>query len=344
MRIITLFAIFIVSSFVNVPLINASVTGQKSESDDPGKAVSPVTIRADKSILKPEGETIRSWEGIGNVRISYDDTLNKLEFECDYTSFERTGDNENYVDSIVLKGNVHGVFNNWKVSADNVRLELNKVMYSLFSDDDIRIGYELYTFITGNAKFDRLTGIGEFPFGGIFEFTLKEDSLIPAEMSPDENKNIFADCIRFDQTGGRLTVPVMTLFCNVEPDGSFIPVRLATQDGITTPLNFIPEMESELKFTKLEFLINENKLEAKEGITLKNGSCELTASDALIDWNNRNMIIRGDVRISREMIDFESGILSISWDEEGKLTLRAEKSPKMSIRIPKEAIENDTRS
>ena len=323
--------IFILSFFVS------GVYAQPEDTQD----MAQIEISAVTSKISWEGDIIRQWSASGDVSIVYIREDKAFRCVADNALFIRSGNEKPFTDKLEITGNIQAELNGINIDTENLCLLSDGEKYSIESDSPTVIVSDGYTLKTDKIYFDASNNLGQFQDGAEFIFSTSDntrDQKIKKEskLNEDNSGNLFGQCLRIDTSGGRLIAPVMQMEYLIDEKGRFIPSIVSLpKGGELLPTLDDSSYASTFTFDDVKFDLANSFLDAS-GITMINGPCKITAGNISIDWEKRNIIMKGDVSLSREMINFESGKISIMWDDEGRLSLTATDKPKMRISVPEE--------
>lgn len=298
-----------------------------------------IDITAAKNKIRWDEDIIRSWEAIGDVSVEY--ARGEKSFVCTAESvfFNRSGDSKPFTDKLTIKGNIHANLNGMEIESEHLVLTSDVDSYKIDSATETTIQSDSCTVITELLHFDASNGIGNFPAGAEFIFMLdndKADSQKSSDTKPTEN--MFGQCLRIDTTGGRLVTPAMELHYTLDDNGKFKASNVVMPSGGELfPLEIDDLYESKFVFGSVEFNIQESRLVASKQIQLINGPCAISANNVELDWENHHLEMSDDVILTRDMIEFTTGAIEITWDDEGRISLTATDNPSMCIKVPESA-------
>lgn len=298
-----------------------------------------IDITAAKNKIRWDEDIIRSWEAIGDVSVEY--TRGEKSFTCTAESvyFNRSGDCKPFTDKLTIEGNIQANLNGMEIESEHLVLTSDADSYKIDSATETIIQSDSCIAVTELLQFDAANGIGSFPSGAEFIFMLDEDKA-DSQNSPGTKptENMFGQCLRIDTTGGRLVTPAMELHYTIDDDGKFRASNVVMPSGGELfPLEIDDSSESKFIFGSVEFNIQESRLVASKQIQLINGPCAISAENVELDWENRHLKMSGDVSLTRDIIEFTTGAIEITWDDEGRISLTATDNPSMCIKVPESA-------
>lgn len=298
-----------------------------------------IDITAAKNKIRWDDDIIRSWEAIGDVSVEYSRGGKSFVCTAESVYFNRSGDIKPFTDKLEINGNIHANLNGMEIESEHLVLTSDADSYKIDSATETTIQSDSCTVITELLHFDASNGIGNFPSGAEFIFML-DDNKADSQESPDIRPadNMFGQCLRIDTSGGRLVTPAMELHYTIDDDGKFRASNaVMSSGGELFPLEIDDLNESKFVFGSVEFNIQESRLVASKQIQLINGPCAISAENVSLDWENHHLEMSGGVSLIRDIIEFTTGAIEITWDDEGRISLTATDKPCMCIKVPESA-------
>ena len=324
-----LLAILFLLCFASIALAQTDETNNQARID----------ITAAKNKIRWDEDIIRSWEANGDVSVEYARGDRYFFCTAEQVSFSRFGDNKPFADKLEIRGNIHANLNGMRIESEHLILTSDADNYKIDSQTETKIESDSCIAVTELLQFDASNGIGKFPAGAEFTFMLDDDKA-KSQNSPDTEptENMFGQCLRIDTTGGRLVTPAMELYYTIDDDGKFRASNVVMPSGGELfPLEMDDLYESKFVFGSVEFNIQESRLVASKQIQLINGPCAISAKTVSLDWENHHLEMSGDVSLIRDFIEFTTGAIEITWDDEGRISLTATEKPCMCIKVPESA-------
>ncbi|MBU1024043.1 hypothetical protein KKB99_07140 [bacterium] len=324
---------YILSTIIILTSLLPCVYSQIDDTQD----MAQIEISAVTSKIRWEGDIIRQWSASGDVSVTYVREDKAFKCKADNALFIREGDKKPFKDKLEITGNIQSELNGMHINTGKLYLLSDAENYSIESDSPTVITTGDYSLNTDKIYFDASNNLGQFPDGAEFIFSIGDNGNKTKNTPETENSsNLFGQCLRMDTNGGRLVAPVMQMEYLIDEKGRFIPSNVNLPNGgELLPISDDSSFTSTFTFDQMKFDLVSSFLDAS-GIAMINGPCKITAGNITIDWERQNIIMSGDVLLSREMIDFQSGIINILWDDEGRLSLTATEKPKMRINVPEE--------
>lgn len=301
------------------------------ESDD-GR----IEISATVSKIKWDEEIIRSWDASDGVEIMYSRGGRAFICKADRALFTREGIEDSFKDKIQINGNITSNLDGINLISSELTLENIGESYRVEAGKDTSISGDDYSIETGHLLFDASDGKGQFPDGATFKFSIKNEegkNILPFEYSEG---NFFGQCLKIDTSGGVIETSQLDIQYSLDANDNFTLTRVILPSGAELhPLNkAFEDSEMLLSFGKAEIDFEKLNLSAHEKVVISNGPCKISCNDFSINWDSRNMILQGDVALERESVKFQTGILELNWDDEGRISLVAKENPKMIINVP----------
>jgi hypothetical protein len=328
---LTVFAIFFIS--LTTSFIFAAENPPPTDSQD------NIGISAELSKIKWDKDIIRSWDASGDVEIEY--TQGEKRFTCTASKalFTREGDKKPFKDKIQISGNVSGNLNGLKISASEIFLESDGTNFHLTAEKGVEIQGDGYSLKTDKLILDASNGDGELPAGGDFEFDIEGKTGQAQEKSQKTaDANIFSQCLRVDISGGIMHAPYIQIHYTENEKREFFPESVSLPNGAELkPRVQTGDSDSIMKVNRAIYDFKASRLEAHDGITLKNAPCEIDTENLVLDWLNHKILLEGNVSLKRDYVEFSTGKIEVAWDNEGRISLDASEKPRMSIVVPQES-------
>lgn len=299
-----------------------------------------IDIEAQVSKITWDENIIRSWDASGAVTVTYLKSGKSFLSKSDSAVFNREGDQKPFKDTITLKGNISCNLNGMQITADDLQLVSDNNSYSINSAKNIKVDSGTYSIETDSFNFDANNGLGSFSDGANLTFMIDNPKTENDTNTPTGfEENVFGQCLRINTDGGTLHAPEMTIQYEKDTDNLFRPVFAKMQSGgELLPLGSYSEYTTSFVFGYIDFDLVNSIMNANNKVQLINGPCQIEAESVHVDWTNRNLTMKDNVILSRELVKFQCGELDISWDEVGRISLTAKDRPNMSITIPEETV------
>jgi lipopolysaccharide export system protein LptA len=327
----------IIASFILIMLLSwCSILNSQSTAMDDAR----IDIESDISKITWDEDIIRSWDASGAVTVNYLKSGKSFYSKSDSAIFSREGDAKPFKDTITLKGNIACNLNGMQITADDLQLISSGDTYRITSAENIKVDSGTYSIETDSFNFDAINGVGTFTNGANLTFTIDNPDSSTLDNAPmGSEENVFGQCLRINTDGGTLKASEMMIQYEKDTDNLFRPVfAKMPSGGELLPLVSDPANTTAFQFGYIDFDLVKSIMNASNNVRLTNGPCQIEAETVYIDWPNRNLTMKVNVILSRELFKFQCGELDISWDEVGRISLTAKNKPSMTITIPEETV------